>query len=156
METTEIVLLVLVILTLGLSGWLFYHLQKVRRQQWILTRGMDNANIEEIVTRYIQQVEELEKRLEELKKGQLAQGKTLLTAVQRVGLVRFNAFDDVGGKLSFAAALLDEKGNGVVFSTISGRTETRTYAKRVVGGQSEWALSGEEYQAIQQAMEGKQ
>ena len=156
METTEIVLLVLVILTLGVVVWLFYHLQKVRRQQWILTRGMDNANIEEIVTRYIQQVEELEKRLEELKKGQLAQGKTLLTAVQRVGLVRFNAFDDVGGKLSFAAVLLDEKGNGVVFSTISGRTETRTYAKRVVGGRSEWALSDEEYQAIQQAMEGKQ
>lgn len=156
METTEIVLLVLVILTLGVVVWLFYHLQKVRRQQWILTRGMDNANIEEIVTRYIQQVEELEKHLEELKKGQLAQGKTLLTAVQRVGLVRFNAFDDVGGKLSFAAALLDEKGNGVVFSTISGRTETRTYAKRVVGGRSEWALSDEEYQAIQQAMEGKQ
>lgn len=152
METIDIVLLVLVILALVLIIWLFYHLQRVRRQQWILTRGAENANMEEIVTRYIHQVEELEQRLEKLKNEQLAQGKTLLTAVQRVGLVRFNAFDDVGGKLSFAAALLDEKGSGVVFSSISGRTETRTYAKRVVAGRSELALSDEEYQAIQQAM----
>lgn len=156
METIDIVLLALATLTLALAAWLFYHLQRVRRQQWVLTRGTDNANMEEIVTQYIRQVEELERRLEELKKEQLVQGKTLLTAVQRVGLLRFNAFDDMGGKLSFAAALLDEKGNGVVFSAISGRTETRTYAKRVVGSRSELALSDEEQQAIQQAMEGKQ
>lgn len=74
-------------------------------------------------------------------------------AVSRVGVVRYDAFDDMGGQLSFSAALLDENGDGMVLSAINGRSETRTYAKLVRGGTSEQTLSPEEESAIAGALE---
>ena len=74
--------------------------------------------------------------------------------VSRVGLVRYDAFEDMGGALSFSAALLDEDGHGVIISAINGRTETRCYAKAIRGGQSEHNLSTEEEQAIDRALTG--
>jgi len=76
------------------------------------------------------------------------------TAVSRVGIVRFDAFDDMGGQLSFSAALLDEQGDGVVITAINGRTEARSYAKPIAGGQSSHNLSDEEEAAIRAAVTG--
>jgi len=73
-------------------------------------------------------------------------------AVQRVGLVRFDAFEDLGGMLSFAVALLDADGSGVVFSSINGRNETRIYAKPIEHGASRIHLSAEEEEAIRRAL----
>ena len=73
-------------------------------------------------------------------------------AVTRVAVVRYDAFEDMGGALSFSAALLDERGDGVIVSAINGRSETRTYAKSVQGGSSEHHLSDEEVAAIRQAL----
>ncbi|MDX1657686.1 MAG: DUF4446 family protein [Nitriliruptorales bacterium] len=74
--------------------------------------------------------------------------------VSRVGLVRYDAFEDMGGALSFSAAMLDEDGHGVVISAINGRSETRAYAKAVRNGQSEHNLSTEEQAAIEEALSG--
>ncbi|MDP9022079.1 MAG: DUF4446 family protein [Actinomycetota bacterium] len=79
----------------------------------------------------------------------------LRAAVSRVGVVRYDAFDDMGGALSFSAALLDESGDGVVLSSINGRTEARTYAKPVIGGTSSYNLSPEEEAAIDAALTGE-
>ena len=73
-------------------------------------------------------------------------------AVSRLGLVRYDAFPDMGGMLSFSAALLDERGDGVVISAINGRSETRAYGKPIRGGTSEHSLSDEEQQAVKAAM----
>lgn len=73
-------------------------------------------------------------------------------AVQRIGLVRFDAFEDMGGRLSFAMALLDADGSGVVLSSINGRNETRIYAKPIERGQSRYNLSDEEEEAIRRAL----
>lgn len=73
-------------------------------------------------------------------------------SVQQVGLIRFDAFDDMGGKLSFSAALLDGDGSGIVLSAINGRSETRIYAKPVEHGTSRHNLSGEEEEAIRRAL----
>lgn len=78
----------------------------------------------------------------------------LREAVSRVGIVRYDAFADMGGALSFSAALLDEDGHGVVISAINGRSETRAYAKPLVAGDSEYNLSDEEQSAIEAAMAG--
>ncbi len=73
-------------------------------------------------------------------------------SVQHVGLVRFDAFEDMGGHLSFAAAMLDGAGDGFVFSSINGRHETRIYAKPIEAGTSHYQLSGEEQEAIRRAL----
>lgn len=75
-------------------------------------------------------------------------------SIRNVGVVRFDAFDDMGGRLSFAVAMLDEEGSGVVFSSINGRNETRIYAKPVVQGTSKINLSEEEEEAIRRALGG--
>ncbi len=75
--------------------------------------------------------------------------------ISRIGMVRYDAFDDVAGAQSFSAALLDRDGNGLVISAINGRHETRCYGKEVVGGASEHTLSNEESEAIRSAMEGR-
>ena len=71
----------------------------------------------------------------------------------RVGIVRYDAFEDMGGELSFSAALLDEDHNGIVISAINGRTETRTYGKPLHNGASAHNLSNEETEAIAAAIE---
>lgn len=88
----------------------------------------------------------VEMRLEKL--HSLLQG-----CLQRVGLVRFDAFEDISGQQSFSVALLDNQGNGVVITSLFGRTESRCYAKPVIQGNSPHRLSEEEMTAIRQAME---
>ena len=72
-------------------------------------------------------------------------------ALTRVAVVRYDAFGDLAGALSFSAALLDDAGNGLVLSSINGRSETRTYAKGVTAGASDAPLSPEEHEAIAEA-----
>ena len=76
---------------------------------------------------------------------------TLAHTVQGVGLVRFRAFQDTGGDQSFALALADGEGNGVVISALYGRGATRIYAKPVHGWLSPRTLSEEEEQALAEA-----
>ncbi len=76
-------------------------------------------------------------------------------ALTRLGLVRYDAFDDVGGELSFSAALLDEHDDGIVITAINGRSEGRTYAKLVTGGSAAAVLSDEERAAIDAARSGR-
>jgi hypothetical protein len=73
-------------------------------------------------------------------------------SVQRVALLRYDAFEDVGGRLSFSCAMLDEHGTGVVLTSINGRQETRVYAKPISEGRSSYNLSSEEEEAIRQAL----
>ncbi|HOK54555.1 MAG TPA: DUF4446 family protein [Armatimonadota bacterium] len=75
----------------------------------------------------------------------------LTRSVQKVGLVRFDAFPDIGGEQSFALALLDGNMNGVVLSNLYGRTDSRVYAKEIVNGSSAHTLSNEEKEAIRRA-----
>jgi hypothetical protein len=71
---------------------------------------------------------------------------------QRVGLVRYNPFEDTGGNQSFALALLDAAGDGWVLSSLHARSGTRVYAKGITAGRSDAGLSDEETAAITQAM----
>jgi hypothetical protein len=72
-------------------------------------------------------------------------------AFSRVGLVRYNPFEETGGNQSFALALLDANWDGWVLSSLHARSGTRVYAKAITGGRSEAALSEEETAAIRQA-----
>ena len=75
--------------------------------------------------------------------------------MRKVALLRYDAFEDVGGRLSFSCALLDERGDGVVVTSINGRQETRVYAKPVTQGVSAHNLSLEEEEAIRRALDGR-
>jgi hypothetical protein len=72
-------------------------------------------------------------------------------ALRHLSVVRYDAFGDVGGHLSWSLAVLDDAGNGVVLTSIHGRSEARTYAKSVAGWTCEQQLSPEEEEAIEHA-----
>ena len=80
----------------------------------------------------------------------------LRQALRHVAVVRYDAFGDLGGRLSFSAAVVDDHGDGLVISTIHARGESRTYAKGVAGGTSDTTLTPEEQQALAAARTGKE
>ncbi len=90
------------------------------------------------------EVERVTRRMGELEA--LAQ-----TDISRMGFVRYNAFDDTGSELSYAAALLNREGDGIVLTSIYSRTDTRTYGKAVTKFVPNGTASQEELQAIQKA-----
>jgi hypothetical protein len=69
-------------------------------------------------------------------------------SLRHLALVRYDAFGDMGGRLSWSLALADDRGDGVVLTTIAGRSDARTYAKNVEGWASEQQLSPEEQEAV--------
>lgn len=111
-------------------------------------------DILEALHRHLQEVERLRGDIASVNHNAEQLRELLRTTVSRLGVIRYDAFDDMGGALSFSAALLDENGDGVVVSGINGRTEGRTYAKPVLGGNSQFHLSPEELAAIESATTG--
>jgi len=97
-------------------------------------------------------LQRLEAAVRQLANEDVRLGERLSGAVQRVALIRYDAFEDVGGRLSFSCALLDERGDGVVMTSINGRQDTRVYAKPVHRGTSDYNLSEEEVEAIREAL----
>jgi hypothetical protein len=130
---------------------LFRQWAVLRRNLTLLKRGASNENMVELVARHVRQVEDLAQAFD----GLMARYDYLLEllqgSVQRVALVRYDAFEDMGGKLSYSAALLDDNGNGIVLTSIYARNENRTYAKPVVEGRSSHTLSREEEEALKRA-----
>jgi len=97
-------------------------------------------------------IERLEQAVRALNGTDRRQQFQIEGSVRRVALLRYDAFEDVGGRLSFSCAMLDEHGTGVVLTSINGRQETRVYAKPVAAGTSTYNLSAEEEEAIRLAM----
>ena len=107
---------------------------------------------DEAVGALIGRIERIEQALRTLHATDKRQQVQIEGSVRRVSLLRYDAFEDVGGRLSFSCALLNDHGTGVVLTSINGRQETRVYAKPVNERASTYNLSLEEEEAIRQAM----
>lgn len=117
-------------------------------------RTFSGAHRDDVLTlleRHIDEVSRLREEVADLRRHGADLRALIGRTVSRVGTIRYDAFDDMGGHLSFSTALLDEHGDGLVLTVINGRTETRAYAKAIERGQSRH-LSAEEDFAITQAM----
>lgn len=110
-------------------------------------------NIEEDLENYMYIVERVEKQNNQIQLRLDNLNDDMKKCVQKVGVVRYNAYKDTGSDLSFAVALLDEFDNGVVFNGIYSREMSNIYAKPVVKGESNYTLSEEEKESIKRAIE---
>jgi len=119
-----------------------------------LVRDGSGGSLDDVLQAHVARVEQVRGRLGEIDAAQADLQHRSQTSIQHVGLVRFNPFEDTGSDQSFALALLDDRRNGVVISSLHGRTNTRLFAKPVEGGASSHALSDEEAQAIREALGG--
>lgn len=117
-----------------------------------ITRGTDGRSLEAVLDAHLDKVFAVALELDELAARSAVLEANARRAFQRVGLVRFNPFDDTGGNQSFAVAVLDGNGDGFVLSSLHARGGTRVFAKSVSGGRSEANLSTEEAEALSLAL----
>ena len=130
-------------------------LRKLRREYALLrSEDGDERDIFAAVGRSVRKLDAADKRLDALTRTLEEQAALGRFAIQKFGMVRYNAFEEMGGNLSFSMALLDDHGDGVVLTSISGRTEARIYAKPVKSLTSTHNLSDEEREAISSAVAG--
>jgi hypothetical protein len=114
-----------------------------------------NRSIEEVMNSYMKMVKNVNEDNKIIKANILNVERQLNMCVQNIGMVRYNAFDDVGSELSFAIAMLDNEDNGFVINSIYGRTSSNVYAKTIENGTSKVTLSDEEIKAVNKAKEHK-
>lgn len=136
---------------LGVAIWLSYVTWRQTRLEHrlkTLFTASSGADLEAMLQSYLAQVQETASQVRDLN----ALAKRLQVAarysLQHMGVVRFNPFPDTGGNQSFAIALVDGHGNGVVISSLHAREGTRVYAKPLKNWESDYALTEEEKQAI--------
>ncbi len=117
-----------------------------------LTRGAEGQSLEAILDAHLDKVDAVARDLDELTARAAIIESIQRRTFQRVGLVRFNPYEDTGGNQSFALAVVDAQGNGFVISSLHARAGTRVYGKSVSAGGSESTLSGEEMEALRIAI----
>jgi hypothetical protein len=123
-------------------------LSKLRRAYQALLGNAQQADIVGVVGQHVAAVDGLTSEVRRTQSDVAVLRRDLAAAIRHVAVVRYDAFGDMGGRLSFSAAMLDDAGDGLVLTSINGRTETRSYAKGVKGGTSPHQLSPEETQAV--------
>ena len=139
---------------LALAGWtltLQLRLRRLTREYTTLMTGVDGADLQETLNQHLAQVHQALRTVSELEERTLSLELTQPLCLQWVGAIRFNPFRDTGGAQSFALAIADARGDGIVLSSLHARHNTRVYAKPLHAWQSEYTLTDEEEQAIERA-----
>lgn len=154
MDQTIVAVVALAVGTLGFLLAMSAHkrLSAARRSLLLLQGAAEGPTLLEAVAAYAAQVRAIEGDLGAVARRQEELFAVLGRSTRNLGVVRYDAFEDMGGQMSFSAALLDDHGNGVVMTSINGRSDARTYAKSVEGGRSDHNLSREEQEAIAEAL----
>lgn len=147
------ILAVTVLVLLITLAWAMSRLAKLTRMYARLTRGVSGGNLEEVLGNHLDTVTGMSGRVSHLEELTSRLSAVQSTCYQRAGLVRFDAFEDVGGCQSFSLALLDSVGDGVVISGIYSRTDVRVYTKQIISGKATQKLSDDEVKAVAKAQE---
>lgn len=117
-----------------------------------LARGSEGRSLEAVLDAYLDKVDAVARELDELSARSAVLESNGRHAFQRIGLVRYNPFEDTGGNQSFAVAIVDANGDGFVLSSLHARGGTRVFAKSLAAGRAEAGLSEEEAEAVQLAL----
>lgn len=146
------ILAVLLVFLILQFFWLRAKVNRLYRKYKYFMMGEDGGSIEMKLSTEVRELRDMV----ESSQGMLHQQELLATmqlkSFQKIGLVRYDAFDETGDKLSFSLTLLDGKNNGIVLSSLAGHDASRIYAKAVTGGECRGALSSEEAESISMAL----
>lgn len=145
LSSAVIILLIIIIV-------LFKSINNLEKRYRKFMRGVSNKNLEELVIGYLDRIDEVKDGSDKLLELYSGLDKRVSGCMQKISIIRYRAFEDVGSDLSFSIALLDENNNGIVLTGIYGRHESNTYAKPIDKGISRYDLSEEEQQVLEEAM----
>jgi len=127
-------------------------IRRLGRRLDALTGASDGSSLEGVLGVHLERVRKAVDEVERVAVRTTTVEGDVKRSLGRVGLVRYNPFEDTGGNQSFALAILDAQGDGFVVSSLHARAGTRVYAKSIRGGLSESGLSEEESEALRQAL----
>lgn len=149
-------ILIAVVVLFFLMIFLCYKYSKLQRNYNRFIKKVGNGeNIQEDLENFMYKVDKVEKQNAEILGNCSQLSNELEKCIQKIGIIRYNAFKDTGSDLSFALAMLDDKNNGVVLNGIYSREMSNIYAKPVENGKSSYTLSEEEKMAIDKAINSK-
>lgn len=143
----------LAIIILNIVFLILFLLQKRRLNS--LFQGKSGENLEDVIKKASKDIQQLYSGFENISNEAENQKKQLSGTIKKIGIVRFNPFNNTGGDQSFALALLDSKNSGIVLSSLYLREGTRIYAKPIQELKSKYPLSKEEEDALKKAINEK-
>ena len=127
-------------------------LNRLYRKYMYFMKSAEGGSIEVKLSTEVRELREMIASSENMLHQQELLANMQLQSFQKTGLVRYDAFDDTGDKLSFSLTILDGKNNGFILSSLAGHDASRIYAKKVTNGQCREALSAEEAESINLAL----
>jgi len=128
---------------------------KLKKKYSVLSNNVEGENIEEIIGGYYTKIDQVEMKSKQMQTQMNGIERRVVDCIQNIGLVQYDAFDDVGGKLSFSIALLDQEYNGLLINSMYSRTNHAVYGKPIKDGKSLYTLSEEEEEALRKAKNNK-
>lgn len=151
-------LVYLVIVSLSVNAilllWLFILTLKTRGYKASFkntAKAAKEGKLPQVIDKNNRNIDVLFQKVEDLYSLNGKLNKKIEESYRNLGIIRFDAFPDIGGEQSYSMALLDDKKNGIVITSINGREESRTFVKQVQEGKGEPVLSAEEKQAVEKA-----
>ena len=147
-----IILLILVVFLLVRSISYNMRLSRLARRYKIFMKGSDAQSLEKVFVRKFAQIDRLYEAKEDHDHDILFLKKNMEKMFNKYGVEKYDAFDDVGGKLSFALALLDKENTGLILNAVHSRDNCFLYLKEIVKGESYVMLSQEEVEALRKAV----
>ena len=127
-------------------------LSRLERKYKLFMKGSDAQSLEKVFVRKFNQIDRLYEAKEDHEHDNLFIIKHLEQMFSKYGVEKYDAFDDVGGKLSFALALLDKENSGLILNAVHSRYNCFLYLKEIVKGESYVMLSQEEVEALRKAV----
>lgn len=153
-ETALGALVGVIALLLVLVIVLFVRLSSLRSLYEKMMVGEESGqSMEKMLFSHIEETRRVAEENAKLREENARIDALLKTAITKVGVVRFSAFQDMGSDLSYAVAMLDAHNNGVVFSSIFAREDSRSYVKPIEDGRSTYTMTKEEEQALKHAID---
>lgn len=151
LEVLVIILLILVII-IGIALILtIRQLQNISRKYYALTSGKQARDLEHIMLTRFKEMDKVKARMKRFSKEHRTFSGHLDSCYNKFGLVKYDAFDNMAGELSYSLALLNSDNSGFVISSMHSKEGCFSYAKEVIQGESYLALSNEEIEAINKA-----
>ena len=144
--------IVLVIAVLVYCVILHIRLGSLKKKYDFFMQGDNGASLERKLSVEVSEIRDAAKGLESLLTEQAAIRNTQSNTIQKIGFIKYNAFENIGNDLSFALTLLDGNNNGICISSIYGRNESRIFSKPIVKGKSLVSLSQEELESLNEAL----
>jgi len=148
-------LLTLVIILLIIIINMKKQLKQLIRNYTNFMRGKDAESMEEAILRKFSEIDELREKDEQRQKSIEELFEKLKGTYQKMGIVKYDAFHEMGGKLSFCIVILDEENNGYIMNSMHSQEGCYTYVKEIIKGKSFITLGEEEKQALEQAINYK-